>query len=95
MYTNFYLQFIISLAIVIILILITLFTMKYLSNSGLLNRFINRKQQSNSRLKILDTLRIDMKRKITIIECDNIEYIVIMGENTDLLLAKNEKKDNN
>lgn len=56
-------------------------TAKGLKMPGLTNR--------TSRLQLVETLAIDIRRRVVIVRCDQQEHLLLLGTNNDVVIATN------
>jgi flagellar protein FliO/FliZ len=79
-----------SLVFVVALIYLFAFMAKKLNVSSNLN---NIKSKAERRLKIVEILPIDAKRKLVLFEKDNEEILISCGEGGDLLISRDKHKE--
>jgi flagellar protein FliO/FliZ len=70
-----------ALGIVLILIVLGVWTLKYLSEAG---QRVGRGK--TRRLQVIDSAQVDGKRKVVIIRRDNIEHVLLTGGPQDLVI---------
>ena len=44
------------------------------------------------RLKVQETIMVDTSRTLTLVSCDNVEHLILLGGNSDLVVASNIQK---
>ena len=79
------LQAVLSLVLVLGLLFLTLWFVKYCELKGLKCRFM-KKLKVSSRLDVVEVRRIDTKNSIVLFKCDDKEYLVLQGFNSNLLI---------
>ncbi len=84
-----YLQVTLALILVIFLILLASFFLKSFKNS------LYKKMSHSNNIKILDSIVIDNQRKILSISHKDMEYLIMSGENSNLLLDTFHSEVNN
>lgn len=72
------LKAVLSLILVLGLLLVTLWALKYMQINGSRCRFL-KKLDGGHRLKIVETRRIDAKNSAVLLRRDNIEHLIILG----------------
>ena len=85
---------ILSLVFVIGLLFLCLWIFKYLESKGLHNK-IFAQVNSKQKIKNIETKRIDSKNAITIVDCQNIQYTLLLSQSGNLILNKEKKAANN
>ena len=86
------LQTILAFIFVLGLMFITLWLIKLCQQKGALinlGKHLNKK----SRINIIERQRLDIKNSIVLLQCDNIEYLTIIGEKSHLLLQQTKVKE--
>jgi flagellar biogenesis protein FliO len=76
----------ISLAFTFILALLAglMFALKYAAGRGY--RLPGMMVQ-NGRLKVMETLQLDVRRRLMLVRCDNAEYLLLLGADKDIVVA--------
>lgn len=86
------LQTVLAFVFVLGLMFITLWLIKICQQkSSVINlgKYLNK----NSRINIIERQRIDMKNSVVLLQCDNVEYLAIVGEGSHLLLQQTKMKE--
>lgn len=86
------LQTVLAFVFVLGLMFITLWLIKICQQKGSvisLGKYLNK----NSRINIIERQRIDMKNSVVLLQCDNVEYLAIVGEGSHLLLQQTKMKE--
>lgn len=86
------LQTVLAFIFVLGLMFITLWLIKICQQKGSvinLGKYLNK----NSRINIIERQRIDMKNSVVLLQCDNVEYLAIVGEGSHLLLQQTKMKE--
>lgn len=60
--------------------------LKYIVARGWLSQI---KISNNSRIKLVETLPLDARRRMVIVRCDNKEHLLLLGVNQDLVVDSN------
>lgn len=79
------LRFAAALAFVLSLMGLLALVMRRINNGGTVM------PMSRRRLKLVETLPIDPRRKLAIIRCDDREHLVILGTNTETVIESGFK----
>lgn len=77
-----WIQFILASCVVLGLMALLAWGLKYLASRGLL-----RPQSGQDRLAVLSSLAIDGRRRLVLTRCDKTEYLLLLGAGNDLLLS--------
>lgn len=77
---------VLALVFVIGLLLLTLWLLKYCQIKGL-NCKIVRSLKSGGRLEVIEQKRLDAKNTVVLLRCDTEEHLLLLGANSNLLLA--------
>lgn len=80
------LKAVLSLMLVLGLLLVTLWALKYMQINGSRCRFF-KKLDKNRRLEVVEIQRIDAKNSAVLLRRDNVEHLVVLG--TSNLLVEN------
>ena len=83
-------QTFLSFIFVIGLLFITLWFIKICQQKGL-NCKLSRCLCNNKRIKIIEQHRLDIRNQISLIQCDNTEYLVLLGQNSHTILNQTKK----
>lgn len=75
---------ILSLVFVLGLLLLTLWTIKYLEVNSAKCRFF-KKLADQRRLNVIETKRLDSKNSLVLVRCDNKEYLLLLGNSNVVL----------
>ena len=86
------LQTIMAFIFVLGLMFITLWFIKVCQQKGALVKF-GKSLNKNSRIKILERHRLDIKNSAVLLKCDNSEYFVILGEKSHTIIHQTKEKD--
>lgn len=70
-----------ALGIVLVLILLGLWAMKFFLSAS-----ANMARGRNRRLTVVESVNIDAKHKVTILRRDNVEHVIMTGGNQDVVL---------
>lgn len=65
-------------------------TLNYLNKRGIawsINSIAPAKQANAKRLAIVESLPLDIKRRIVIVRCDDREHLLLLGLNQDIVVA--------
>lgn len=81
------LKAVLSLVLVLGLLLVTLWAIKYIEVNSSKNRFF-KKLNENRRLEIIEVKKIDAKNSIILLRRDNFEHLLLLG-NSNLLIESN------
>ena len=68
--------------IALALILLLIFTI-----ARLIKYFSGRSMRQGKRLVLIEMLNLDNKRRLAIIKCDNVEYLTLLGNQSDCMIA--------
>ena len=77
-----YSKFILALGLVIALILLSAWLIRRLG-------FIPGQQiktKGQGRLKLVESLPLDIHRKLVIVQCDNVEHLLVLGQNNETVI---------
>lgn len=83
-----WLRFAMASVTVIGLMALLAWMLKYVSMRG----WLAAKPNANRRLKLVETLPLDARRRLVIIQCDDVEYILLLGLNQDTVVASDLTK---
>jgi flagellar biogenesis protein FliO len=78
---NVFVTALLALGIVIVLIILGVWALKFLSRAG-----SNVGRTGRRRLTIVDTMAVDPKRRLTIIRRDNVEHLILTGGPQDVVV---------
>lgn len=81
--------FIASLTVLALMGLLA-FALKYVAARG----WTISPQSKNRRLKIIETLSLDARRRIVIIKCDDTEHLLLLAPQNDRVISSNLQKAN-
>lgn len=81
------LKAVLSLMLVLGLLLVTLWALKYMQINGSRCRFF-KKLDKNRRLEVVEIQRIDAKNSAVLLRRDNVEHLIILGASN--LLVEND-----
>lgn len=81
------LKAVLSLVLVLGLLLLTLWAIKYLEVNSSKLKFIKKLGEAR-RIEVVETKRLDAKNSIILIRRDNVEHLVLLG-NSNLLIENN------
>lgn len=62
------------------------FGLKYIKTRGLVIPGLNPSQTPTARLQIVESLALDMKRRMVIVRCDATEHLLLLGDNRDTVV---------
>jgi len=74
-----------ALIVVVGLMLLVFWGIKYCEVKGCKNPFL-KKLNIHNRLSVIETKRLDAKTTLLITRCDDEEYVILLGADTSLLL---------
>lgn len=77
-----YSKFLLALALVVALILLSAWAMR---KFGLIPGY-HAPKKGNGRLKLVESLPLDIHRKLVIVKCDNIEHLLVLGQNSETVI---------
>ncbi len=80
-----------ALTFVLGLMFITLWLIKLCQQKGI-NYRINSCLKKGKRIKIIENHRIDIKNSVVLLECDNQEFLILLGNNSNTVLNQTPKK---
>ena len=83
---------ILAFSVVLTLVAILGWFLKYIHTKGF---SLTSCKNGQSRLRIMEALAIDSKRRAVILRCDEKEHLLLLGASEDLLIAKNINKNFN
>ena len=86
------LQTVLAFVFVLGLMFITLWLIKLCQQKGNLINFGKHLNKKN-RIKIIERQRLDMKNSVVLLQCDNVEYLAVVGEGSHLLLQQTKVKE--
>lgn len=86
------LQTILAFIFVLGLMFITLWFIKICQQKGALVKF-GKCLNKNSRIKVLERHRLDIKNSTVLLKCDNTEYFILIGEKSHTILQQTKVKD--
>lgn len=72
---------VLALAIVLVLIVLVSWLLKFISNAS--GKAVRGR---NKRLAVIDTLNVDQKRQLLIVRRDNVEHLILIGGPQDLVV---------
>ena len=82
-------RFLLASGTVIVLMLALAWGLKFLNERGLA-RLLPQPSKPR-RLQLLETLPIDARRRLVIAQCDDRQYLLLLGTNTELVVDQNLK----
>lgn len=85
------LKSILSLVFVLGLMLLSLWLVKY-CYVNFSNHKLIAKLSYKTRIKIVETKRLDARNNLVIVECDDVEYLVVASQGQPLLLKEKKVK---
>lgn len=90
------LQAILAFIFVLGLLFITLWLIRFCQQKGL-NCQIIKPFKTAKKIKIIEHHRIDIKNSLVLFECLNEEFLILAGQNSNILLkqTKNKRKSDN
>lgn len=88
-----FLQAFLSLAFVIGLVFVVFWLIKFLESKSIRNPFL-KKNVGDNHLKILEAKRLDARNTLTLVRCDEEEYLLLLGNSQNLLLNTKKVKKN-
>ena len=80
-----------ALVFVLGLMFITLWLIKFCQQKGI-NYRINYCLKKGKRIKIIENQRLDIKNSVILLECDNQEFLILLGSNSNTILNQTPKK---
>lgn len=80
------LQVILAFAVVFALLGAFGFGLRYVSARGMKMPGLSGR---NKRLEVIETLTLDVRRRLVIVRCDDKEHLVLLGVNNDLVVDAN------
>ena len=80
-----------ALVFVLGLMFITLWLIKFCQQKGI-NYRINCCLKKGKRIKIIENQRLDIKNSVILLECDNQEFLILLGSNSNTILNQTPKK---
>jgi len=86
-------QALLALFVVLGLMLLLFWFMKYCEVKGCKNPFF-RKLNIQNRLSVVEVKRVDAKNTLVIARCDDDEYVILLGNTSSLLLKANKVNKN-
>ncbi|MGB9151866.1 MAG: hypothetical protein WCD70_02135 [Alphaproteobacteria bacterium] len=85
--TNFsWLRLVLAFSVVLALLAMLGFVLKYISTRGLA---LPTKASRKRRMKIVESLTIDAKRRFVILNCDGREHLLLLNANHDIVIEAN------
>lgn len=90
---NLFLQAVLALAFVIGLLLVFFWLIKLLQQKGIGNPFL-RKVKLSSRLKVVESKRIDARNVLVLARCDDEEFLLLLGSSQSVVLQNKKVKEN-
>ena len=66
------------------------FGLKYLKGRGLTLRTLSSR---GTRLRIVESLALDMRRRLVLVQCDEEEHLLLLGATQDLVVANRPRKN--
>ncbi|WP_413205282.1 FliO/MopB family protein [Rhodospirillum sp. A1_3_36] len=75
-----YLRFMLALVFVLGLLFALAYVLKRFAAPGMV------RNRSAKRIKVLETLAVDPKRRLVLVRRDNVEHLLLVGGSTDLLV---------
>ena len=88
-----FIQALFALVVVLGLMLLVFWGIKFCEVKGCKNPFL-KKLNIKNRLSVVEIKRVDAKSSLLITRCDDEEYVILLGLNTSLLLkTKKVNKD--
>ncbi|HUY68473.1 MAG TPA: flagellar biosynthetic protein FliO [Alphaproteobacteria bacterium] len=82
-----WLHFIFACATVISLMALLGFALKYIRLRGL-----NAAPTRGRRLRVVESLALDMRRRLVIVRCDEAEHLLLLGHEEDIVVEANLDK---
>ena len=86
-------QALLALFVVLGLMLLLFWFVKYCEVKGCKNPFF-RKLNIQNRLSVVEVKRVDAKNTLVIARCDDDEYVILLGNTNSLLLKANKVNKN-
>ena len=88
-----FIQALFALIVVVGLMLLVFWCIKYCEVKGCKNPFL-KKLNIHNRLSVIETKRLDAKTTLLITRCDDEEYVILLGADTSLLLKTKKVTEN-
>ena len=82
-------QAFLALIFVLGLLLLTLWLIKYAQQKGL-NCKLSKSFAGKSKIKIIEQRRLDIKNSVVLIEYENEDFLLLLGQQNNLLLKQNK-----
>ena len=79
-------KYVAALIFVLILILLVSWVLKKI------NAKVRIGGRSGGRLKVHESIMVDTRRTLTLVSCDNVEHLLLLGETNDLVVAADIQK---
>jgi len=76
-------KYVAALIFVLILILLVSWILKKISSK------VRRRSSDGGRLQVGESIMIDSQRTLTIVSCDDVEHLIMLGDTNDLVIAAN------
>jgi flagellar biogenesis protein FliO len=76
-------KYVAALIFVLILILLVSWILKKISGK------VRRRSSDGGRLKVGESIMLDSQRTLTLVSCDDVEHLILLGDTNDLVIAAN------
>jgi len=76
-------KYVAALIFVLILILLVSWVLKKISTK------VRKRGRDGGRLKIGESIMLDSQRTLTLVSCDDVEHLILLGDTNDLVIAAN------
>ena len=76
-------KYVAALIFVLILILLVSWVLKKISTK------VRRRSSDGGRLKVGESIMLDSQRTLTLVSCDDVEHLILLGDTNDLVIAAN------
>ncbi len=76
-------KYVAALIFVLILILLVGWVLKKISSK------VRKRSSDGGRLKVGESIMLDSQRTLTLVSCDDVEHLILLGDTNDLVIAAN------
>ena len=94
MESDYFFQYIVSLLILVAMLLGFVWVVRIIREKGVSawgKKIIGNKK--GVRIKVSEAMQLDAKRRLVIVECDQKEFLLLIGGSSDIVLDTMENKD--
>ncbi|MDP9128224.1 MAG: flagellar biosynthetic protein FliO [Pseudomonadota bacterium] len=84
-------RLVIAFAVMFALLVSLAFGLKYVKTKGMILPGMTARGQQ--RLKVVETLPLDLRRRLILIRCDDKEHLLLLGHDQDILLDTTGKEN--